>query len=212
MLNETVQTISPDGQWAWNGTEWVPNSALPSTDASTVSEQPKHRRGLKIAAGVFGVLAFLTIAGAVGGESDGSATEPAGSTVTQGFEVEDAAAKAAADAEEAAAKAAADAEKAAAAKESVSQKNAVRSGESYLTYMAFSRSGLISQLEFEGYSTADATYAVDKINPDWNKQAAKSAKEYLEFSGFSRSGLIDQLKFEGYTNEQAVYGVTEAGL
>ena len=83
---------------------------------------------------------------------------------------------------------------------------------SYLDTAAFSRSGLIKQLEYEGYSTADATYAVDAVAPDWNEQAAKAAKDYLDTSGFSRSGLIQQLEYEGYTNAQAVYGVTQAGL
>ena len=73
-------------------------------------------------------------------------------------------------------------------------------------------SGLIKQLEFEGYSLADASYAVDAVSPDWNEQAAKAAKNYLEVSAFSRSGLIQQLEFEGYTPAQAVYGVNQTGL
>jgi hypothetical protein len=94
----------------------------------------------------------------------------------------------------------------------MSQEQAVGSATSYLEYSAFSRSGLIGQLEFEGFSTADATFAVDHITVDWNEQAAKSAKSYLEFSNFSRSGLIDQLVFEGFTTEQATYGVDQVGL
>ena len=43
--------------------------------------------------------------------------------------------------------------------------------------------GLIEQLKFEGYSTADATYGVDAVSPDWNEQAAKSAESYLDMSG-----------------------------
>ena len=96
--------------------------------------------------------------------------------------------------------------------ETAGQENARRSAESYLSHSAFSRSGLIGQLKFEGYSTADATYGVDAVSPDWNQQAAKSAESYLSHSAFSRSGLIGQLKFEGYTTEQATYGVDEAGL
>ena len=96
--------------------------------------------------------------------------------------------------------------------ETAGQENARRSAESYLSHSAFSRSGLIHQLKFEGYSTADATYGVDAVSPDWNEQAAKSAESYLSHSAFSRSGLIDQLKFEGYTAEQATYGVGQAGL
>ena len=97
-------------------------------------------------------------------------------------------------------------------KETVAQSNAKKSATSYLKYSAFSRTGLIDQLEFEGFSTADATYGVDAQNADWNAQAAKSAKSYLKYSAFSRTGLIDQLVFEGYTQAQAEYGVGTTGL
>ena len=97
-------------------------------------------------------------------------------------------------------------------KETVAQSNAKKSATSYLKFSAFSRTGLIDQLEFEGFSIADATYGVDAQNADWNAQAAKSAKSYLKFSAFSRTGLIDQLVFEGYTQAQAEYGVSTTGL
>jgi hypothetical protein len=100
----------------------------------------------------------------------------------------------------------------AAPKETVSQENARKKAESYLDSSAFSRKGLIEQLEFEGFSNADSTYAVDAIDVDWNEQAAKKAESYLEFSSFSRSGLIDQLLFEGFTQSQAEYGVGTTGL
>jgi colicin import membrane protein len=96
--------------------------------------------------------------------------------------------------------------------ETAGQENARRSAESYLDSSAFSRSGLIDQLEYEGYITQDATYAVDAVSPSWNEQAAKAAESYLASSGFSRSGLIDQLEYEGYTTQQAVYGANQTGL
>ncbi len=91
------------------------------------------------------------------------------------------------------------------------EKNALRTAREYLSISAFSYSGLIHQLEYEGYSTEEATYAADNCNANWNEQAAKSAKEYLDISSFSRQGLIDQLIYEGYTQEQAEYGVTQNG-
>lgn len=91
------------------------------------------------------------------------------------------------------------------------EKNALRTAREYLNISAFSYSGLIHQLEYEGYSTEEATYAADNCNASWNEQAAKSAKEYLDISSFSRQGLIDQLIYEGYTQEQAEYGVTQNG-
>ena len=77
--------------------------------------------------------------------------------------------------------------------------------------MPFSKKGLIEQLEYEGYSIAEATYGAENSGADWNANAAKKAKQYLDFMGFSRQGLIDQLEYEGYTHDQAVYGVTQNG-
>ena len=91
------------------------------------------------------------------------------------------------------------------------QKNALSSAKKYLALMPFSRSGLIDQLEYEGFSTDEATYAVDNCNADWNEQAAKKAKQYLDLMSFSRQGLIDQLKYDGFTSTQAEYGVSAAG-
>ena len=60
--------------------------------------------------------------------------------------------------------------------------------DSYLSYSAFSRSGLVDQLLYEGYTSSEAEYGVASTNADWNGQAAKKAKSYLEYSSFSRQG------------------------
>jgi hypothetical protein len=96
--------------------------------------------------------------------------------------------------------------------ESVSQVNAKRKAQSYLNYTAFSRSGLIDQLVYEGFSAEDATYGADAVGADWSQQAALKAQSYLEYSAFSRSGLIDQLVYEGFSAEEAEFGVTAVGL
>lgn len=110
--------------------------------------------------------------------------------------------------EEEEAKAKAEAEEA--AKRSTAQKNAIKQAESYLRFTAFSRQGLIEQLEYEGYSNEDATYAVDHIEVDWNEQAYEKAKDYLDFSSFSEADLIGQLEYEGFTPDQAAYGAGKA--
>jgi hypothetical protein len=96
--------------------------------------------------------------------------------------------------------------------ETAGQYNARRSAASYLRIMAFSRSGLIKQLEYEKFSLDDATYGVDAQNADWNTQASKSAASYLKLMAFSRSGLISQLVYEGFSQSQAEYGVNSVGL
>jgi len=89
----------------------------------------------------------------------------------------------------------------------VAQEQAVRSAESYLRYSAFSEKGLIDQLEYEGFSIEDATFAVEYMNVDWKEQALASAESYLDYSAFSKKGLIDQLLYEGFSKEQAEHGV-----
>ena len=92
------------------------------------------------------------------------------------------------------------------------EQNALSRANDYLEFMSFSRSGLIDQLEFEGYTTSEAEYAVDNCGADWDEQAVLKAEEYLDFMSFSRSGLIDQLEFEGFTYNQASAAATAVGL
>jgi hypothetical protein len=99
-----------------------------------------------------------------------------------------------------------------------SQSEAISQAKEYLDTQAFSRSGLIKQLDspYGGqFSEADATYAVDSLNVDWSAQAAKAAKEYLGTMAFSHAGLVEQLASpygSGFTQAQAEYGVSAAGL
>lgn len=92
------------------------------------------------------------------------------------------------------------------------QENALRAATDYLDYTAFSKSGLIDQLaQTEGYSRADATFAVNHVNANWKQQAYKSAKGYLDYTSFSLSGLVDQLaQAEGFTQAEAEYGAEKA--
>ena len=83
------------------------------------------------------------------------------------------------------------------------ERNALKKAQDYLDFTAFSYTGLIDQLEFEGYTYQEALYGVDNCGADWNEQAAKKAAQYLEFMAFSRQGLIEQLEYEGFTHEQA---------
>jgi hypothetical protein len=94
---------------------------------------------------------------------------------------------------------------------SASEAQALRQAKSYLDYSAFSKQGLIEQLEYEGFSTSDATYGTEKSGADWNIQAVKNAKSYLDNSAFSKSGLIEQLKYEGFSDSEATYGGEKSG-
>ena len=85
-----------------------------------------------------------------------------------------------------------------------------RKAQDYIDYSGFSRSGLIDQLEFEGFPTDAATVAVDSLSIDWYEQAVRKAQDYIEYSAFSHSGLVDQLEFEGFSPDEAEHGATVA--
>lgn len=91
------------------------------------------------------------------------------------------------------------------------QQNALRKARDYIDAMDFSYTGLIKQLEYEGYSHNEAVYGADNCNADWKAEAAGKAKDYMDTMAFSRQGLIDQLLYEGYTQEQAEYGAFSVG-
>lgn len=93
---------------------------------------------------------------------------------------------------------------------STERASALQMAHNYLRSSAFSRTGLIEQLEYEGFSKDDATYAVDNCGADWKAQAALMAKQYRKSSAFSHKGLVEQLEYEGFTPEQAEYGATQS--
>ena len=95
--------------------------------------------------------------------------------------------------------------------ETIGMKNAVKKAKSYLNFTAFSYTGLIKQLEYEGFTHDEAVYGADNSGADWKEQAYKKGMSYLDFMAFSRDGLIDQLEYEGFTEEEIEYAITKIG-
>lgn len=91
------------------------------------------------------------------------------------------------------------------------QQNAIATAEDYLRFSGFSRAGLIGQLEYEGFSTEEATFGADSAGADWNAEAAETAQQYLDSSSFSRQGLYDQLAYEGFQPAEIEYALGQVG-
>jgi hypothetical protein len=95
------------------------------------------------------------------------------------------------------------------------QENALQSAQSYLDMSAFSKAGLIEQLSSsagDGFSKADATFAANNVDADWNEEAVESAQNYLDISAFSKAGLIEQLSSSAgdeFTPAQARYAANK---
>ena len=82
---------------------------------------------------------------------------------------------------------------------------------SYLDFMAFSRNGLIQQLQHDGYTDQAISNALDlleKYYVSWDIEAVKKAQEYMETFSFSQQRLYEQLIHDGFTEEQANYGAS----
>jgi C1A family cysteine protease len=95
------------------------------------------------------------------------------------------------------------------------QENALESAQNYVDLTAFSKAGLIEQLSSsagEGFSKADATFAANNVDADWNEEAVEAAQNYLDLTAFSKAGLIEQLSSaagEKFTPAQARYAVNK---
>ena len=87
---------------------------------------------------------------------------------------------------------------------------ALNKAKSYLNSSAFSYTGLIDQLEYEGFTESEAKYGVDNCGADWYEQAIKKAKSYRKSSYLSGNDLVEQLIYEGFTSDQAEYGTNNS--
>lgn len=67
-------TISPDGQWRWDGAQWVPNTAAP-TPAAVVAK--KGHKGRNLGLGCAGLLLLLVIIGVAASSGSKNSSQPA---------------------------------------------------------------------------------------------------------------------------------------
>ena len=96
---------------------------------------------------------------------------------------------------------------------------AVDAANGYLSEgQGFSEQGLLQQLTSsagDGFTEAQAEYAISSVHPDWDAQAVDAAKGYMQMGGFSQASLIQQLTSsagDGFTEAQAEYAASQVGL
>jgi len=78
----------------------------------------------------------------------------------------------------------------------------------YLVVVAFSRDGLINQMQIaDGFPPDVSAEAVDALDVDWNEQALRAATQHLEGEPMTRDELVRLLtsEFGQYTIAQAEY-------
>jgi hypothetical protein len=189
------------------GTAPMPN--WPSPSPIPVVSRKKGGKGKKILVGAGGLLAVIVVASMASHSGGGPVATGVGSSpAAQPSPAVKASAKVAGDAQPAAAK----------EDGTVSQRNALKSAQSYIGMQGFSKLGLIGQLSSsagDGYTKADATWAVEHLDVDWSEQAVRAGRAYLDMQGFSRAGLIEQLSSpagDKFTTAQATYAADKLGL
>lgn len=82
----------------------------------------------------------------------------------------------------------------------------------YLACSPFSKDMLIKQLEYEGFSSEAAAWAVDLCGADWDDEAVRTAEMYLDGLDLSREELITYLEHDYFTQEQAEHAANSVGL
>lgn len=91
------------------------------------------------------------------------------------------------------------------------QKAALGKAKTYSNIMHMSKQGIINQLtsEIEGFSQADAQYAVENLKADFKENALKKAETYAKTQNMSNDAIYNQLtsSIEGFTAEEAQYAV-----
>ncbi len=101
---------------------------------------------------------------------------------------------------------------------SIIERNAISSAKQYLHGQAFSKQGLIDQLDSsfgDKFPVSVATAAVNSLKVNWNAEAVLAAKDYLHNQSFSCQGLIQQLSSsygDKFTPAQARYAARRVGL
>ena len=75
-----------------------------------------------------------------------------------------------------------------------------------------SRISLVQTLESSGFDLADARYAVNAIDVDWNSTAEVYAQDFLgSGTGYSKQNVISMLRAEEFTLAEATHGVNAIG-
>ena len=91
------------------------------------------------------------------------------------------------------------------------ERNAYKKAQSYLSHLAYSESGLLKQLDYEGFTPEQARFGVDHSDADWFAEAAEKAASYMEHLAYSRDGLYRQLEYEGFTPDQIEFALADVG-
>jgi SOS response regulatory protein OraA/RecX len=91
------------------------------------------------------------------------------------------------------------------------QESALARAKLYLQQGYFSERGLREKLIQDGYSAANAAFAVNRCYVDWSTQAVNAAKSYVKNRAISESALLKLLLSDGFTNEQSKNAVKKCG-
>lgn len=89
------------------------------------------------------------------------------------------------------------------------QKNALRKAQSYSKTMHMSKEGIYNQLvQFEKFADADAKYAVEHVDANFNENAKMKAESYVSTTYMSKAAIPNQLvQFDKFTDAEAQYAV-----
>lgn len=89
----------------------------------------------------------------------------------------------------------------------IGERNALAKAKAYISSSDFSEEKLRGQLEFEGFTTDEIDYAIDKVPADYNLEASNRAVLYYTTQNLSKQRIMTQLEYEGYTSTEINYAI-----
>lgn len=89
----------------------------------------------------------------------------------------------------------------------IGEQNALAKAKTYVDFSDFSKEKLRGQLEYEGFTTDEIEYALDKVPADYNLEASDRAVLYYTTQNLSKQRIMTQLEYEGYTDSEINYAI-----
>lgn len=84
----------------------------------------------------------------------------------------------------------------------LTQENALARAKTYVSVMGISKKELVRQLELEGYSAEDASFAAINCGANYEFEALEKAESLLSIVELSKKGLAEQLEIEGFEKNE----------
>ena len=88
------------------------------------------------------------------------------------------------------------------------EEQALETAQNRIDREGYGRLALVDTLRYEdGFSKADATFAVDNVRANWRQEAVERAQARIDGPPYTPTSLIAHVKQEGFSRDEAAFAV-----